>query len=61
MKLEITKEFSITYLSERYYVVVDGLTDKSFASFEEALERLNEIKLAVSMSKPAEVLYTEDF
>lgn len=61
MKLEITKEFSTTYLTERYYVLINGITDKSFASFEDALERLTEIKIAASKSKPAEVLYTEDF
>ena len=61
MKLEITKEFSTNYLSDRYYVNIDGLSDKSFATFEEALERVKEIKIALNNSKPKEVLYTEDF
>lgn len=61
MKLQITKEFSTTFLADRYCVSIDGIFDKSFKTLDEALDRLTDIKNAKLQSKQTEVVYTEDF
>ena len=63
MKLEIVKEFSSVYLTERFYVLVDHAhIGSSYETEELARTKLSEIKNAylATLNPAPEVVYSEE-
>lgn len=60
MKVEIKKEFSASFMADRYWVYFNDTFSASFATLEEAHERIKLIKHACTKPEP-EVVYSEEF
>ena len=61
MKVEIKKEFSSVFMTDRFWVYVDGMNMKSFATAEEAHEDVAKLKIAHEKTYPPELIYSEEF
>ena len=61
MKLEIKKEFSTNFMTDRFWVYVNEVPKGSHETFEIALGEIEKLKIALEKSYPPELVYSEEF